>query len=283
MHVHTIKSGMCTVPGFRRVCRESFNAPREAYETLKRRGMDLVTVTDHDSIGAMEALGGHRDFFLSEEVSCLTPSGTEIHMSVFDIHERHHVQFQRRRSDVTSLLAYLSEQRLFFCINHVFSSLTGRRTAADFALFAEAFPAFESRNGHMPASSNRAAASLAGRLGKAPVAGSDSHTLRSLGLTYTEVPGARNKTEFLEGLRQGRGRSCGESGSYWKLTRVIAEIGLAMMREKAWTRVLLPTVPLVPAIMLVNYLCEFSFARKWARRLERTWLAPEAIPASEAA
>ena len=281
MHVHTIQSGMCTVPMLRHVCRESFNDPLEVYETLKRRGMDLVTVTDHDSIDAVEPLCWNRDFFLSEEVTCLTPSGTKFHMSVFDINPRQHMELQRRRDDLVSLIAYLREQRLFFSVNHAFSSLTGERTDADFALFEASFPAFETLNGHMLKSANMAAASLAGGLGKAPVAGSDSHTLRSLGLTYTEVPGARNKTEFLDGLRQGRGHVCGETGNYWKLTRVICEIGLGMMREKAWTRVLLPCVLAVPAVMLANHVQEFLFARRWKRRLEETWApAPWSRPAS---
>ena len=279
MHVHTIQSGMCTVPGLRHVCRESFNDPLAVYETLKRRGMDLVTVTDHDSIDAVEPLCWNRDFFLSEEVTCLAPSGTKFHMSVFDINPRQHVELQRRRDDLVSLIAWLREQKLFYSVNHAFSCLTGERSDADFALFEASFPSFETLNGHMLKSSNAAAASLAGRLGKAPIAGSDSHTLRSLGLTYTEVPGARSKTEFLNGLRQGRGRVCGESGNYWKLTRVICEIGLGMMRERAWARVLFPLVLALPVVMLANHVREFMFARRWKRRLEETWPAP-ASPSS---
>ena len=83
MHVHTIHSGMCTVPGMRLVCRESYNHPQALYETLKSQGMDLVTVTDHDSIDAVESLRSHSDFFLSEEVTCQLPTGTEIHVGVF--------------------------------------------------------------------------------------------------------------------------------------------------------------------------------------------------------
>ena len=67
---------MCTIPLLNKVCRECYNDPREVYETLKRRGMDLVTVTDHDSIDAVECLRRYPDFFLSEEVSCRTSSGT---------------------------------------------------------------------------------------------------------------------------------------------------------------------------------------------------------------
>ena len=56
LHVHTIHSGKCTVPGLSRFCLESYNEPRALYEVLKRRDMDLITVTDHDSIDAAEEL-----------------------------------------------------------------------------------------------------------------------------------------------------------------------------------------------------------------------------------
>jgi predicted metal-dependent phosphoesterase TrpH len=123
---------MCNIPGFHRFCRESYNDPEAVYRTLKRRGMDLVTVTDHDSIDAAEHLRHYPDFFLSEEVTCITPSGTEIHVGAYGIDERHHIELQRRRKDVPALAAYLHEQKILFSINHVFSSLTGRRTQVDF-------------------------------------------------------------------------------------------------------------------------------------------------------
>src|SRR5271168_1640585 len=141
LHVHTLHSGMCTVPVLKKICRESYNDPLHVYETLKRRGMDLVTVTDHDSIDAVEPLRRHPDFFLSEEVSCRMPSGTHLHMGVYGIEERDHIELQRRRDDMPSLLAYLDEQRLLFSINHVFSGLTGARKMDDFETFAARFPA----------------------------------------------------------------------------------------------------------------------------------------------
>ena len=72
LHVHTAHSGMCTVPLFTRICRESYTDPEILYATLKGRGMDLVTVTDHDSIGSTEALRRYPDFFASVEVTCTT-------------------------------------------------------------------------------------------------------------------------------------------------------------------------------------------------------------------
>src|SRR5580698_8798966 len=88
LHVHTWHSGMCTIPLLRRVCSESYNEPLAVYEKLKRIGMDLVTITDHDSIDAAEALRSRPDFFLSEEVTCTLPGGTELHIGIYDIPDR---------------------------------------------------------------------------------------------------------------------------------------------------------------------------------------------------
>src|SRR5271165_1117870 len=148
LHVHTVHSGMCNIPGLSGICLESYNEPVALYETLKRRGMDLVTVTDHDSIDAAESLRSKPDFFLSEEVTATMPDGTGIHVGVYGIHDRQHVELQARRPDFHSLIAYLNEQRLLFSINHAFSSLTGRRRDQDFSLFANHFPAVETLNGH---------------------------------------------------------------------------------------------------------------------------------------
>ena len=46
------------------------DAPEEAYELAKRRGMDFVTLTDHDVIdGAVELAAAHEDAFVSEELT----------------------------------------------------------------------------------------------------------------------------------------------------------------------------------------------------------------------
>src|SRR5262249_36917991 len=154
---------------------------------LKRKGMDLVTLTDHDSIEGAERLRRYPDFFVSEEVTCTMPSGTQAHVAVYNLSERQHIEIQRRRNDLFSLLAYLSEARLFFGVNHVFSSLTGRRELEDFHWFEEYFPAFEVLNGQMPPLHNERARERAELYGKAAVGGSDAHALASVGTAYTEV------------------------------------------------------------------------------------------------
>src|SRR5215472_13394093 len=124
LHVHTIHSGMCSVPLVNLFCRESYNDPLEVYQLLKQRGMNLVTVTDHDSIDAVERLRSYPDFFLSEEVSCTMSSGTHLHVGVYGITERDHIELARRANDFPSFLAYCDERRLLFTVNHAFSALT---------------------------------------------------------------------------------------------------------------------------------------------------------------
>jgi predicted metal-dependent phosphoesterase TrpH len=267
LHVHTIHSGMCTVPVARNFCRESYNDPTAVYEKLKRSGMDLVTITDHDSIDASEALRRHGDFFLSEEATCRMPSGREVHIGIYDITERQHIEIQRRRDDFYSLLGYLNEQRLLFSVNHLLSGLTGRRDQSDYIWFESVFPCFETLNGAMPARSNHLAGELAAHMGKSPMGGSDAHTMRGVGSAFTDVPGARNKAEYLQAVREGQGIVRGESGSFSKLTHDVWSICGGMMGERRWTSMFLPLLAAVPAVILVNCWMEASFADKWFGRI----------------
>jgi len=261
---------MCDFPGLGGICRESYNDPLALYAHLKRLGMDLVTVTDHDSIDAAETLRGLPDFFLSEEVSCVLPGRTRLHVGVYDLGERHHVELQRRRDDLPRFLAYLREQGLFFGVNHPLSRLTGRRDAGDFEWFEGEFPAFEILNGHMPDASNRRARALAAAFNKTGLGGSDAHTILSAGTAFTEVAGALSKQEFLKGLRHGRGRVRGASGTYWKLTRDVLIIAANMMRENPLAGLLTPLVLAVPLVTFANCVLEVNFSRHWAER----WTAP---------
>lgn len=269
LHVHTRHSGMCDIPLLRAICRESYNEPLAVYERLKRRGMDLVTITDHDSIDSVETLRGRPDFFLSEEVTCVLPSGTSLHVGVYDIDERAHVEIQRRRADFEALIAWLGERGLFYSANHIFSSLTGRRDAADFALFESAFPALETHNGQMLPHANRSAAALADFAGRAEVGGSDAHVMASVGCAWTVVPGARSRREYLDGLRHGFGKVRGQTGGFCRLTRDVLSIAGSMMHECPWTVPLAPLAALIPVVILGNYARESVFARWWMARYVR--------------
>jgi predicted metal-dependent phosphoesterase TrpH len=269
LHLHSTASGMSTTPGLSRICRESYNNPADVYARCKQLGMSVVTVTDHDSIDAAEVLRQHPDFFLSEEVTVRMPSQTEIHLGVYGITERDHLEVQQRRTDFISLLMYLTERKIFFGVNHVFSGLTGHREEEDFNWFASHVPALETRNGQMCAEANRGAENLAARFGKVGTAGSDSHTLAGIAQTYTEVPGAKTVDEFLSGLRAGRGVVRGDHGSYGKLTADVYRVVRAVFAEQPWMLAALPLTSVIPFITAAHWFNEIRFCKKWIGCLEK--------------
>jgi predicted metal-dependent phosphoesterase TrpH len=277
LHVHSTASGMCDAPLLNRLCRESYNQPDEVYARCKQLGMSIVTLTDHDSIDAAEGLRRHRDFFVSEEVTCRMPSGTLVHIGAYNLSDRHHTEIQNRRNNFVSLLMYLTEQKIFFSVNHMFSGLTGKRDAEDFHWFASYAPAFEIRNGQMWRPANRQAQKLAKRLRKIGIGGSDSHTIAGVGLTYTDVRGSKTVDEFFAGLRARRGRARGSEGTYSKLTADVYRIGAAMFQERPATLAILPLGVLVPAFTAAHWAKEVLFCKKWQKYFADAQRAPRML------
>ena len=48
---------------------ECATPPQEVYELAKRRGMDFVTITDHDTIAGVLEIADRPDAFISEELT----------------------------------------------------------------------------------------------------------------------------------------------------------------------------------------------------------------------
>src|SRR5690349_16612303 len=78
MHVHTCFSRYNDNIAFLGA-RDCYSTPQQVYATAKARGMDLVAITDHDSIdGALalvDATHNAPDVIVGEEVSCWYPDG----------------------------------------------------------------------------------------------------------------------------------------------------------------------------------------------------------------
>ncbi len=101
---------------------------------------------------------------------------------------------------------------------------------------------------------------------RAEVGGSDAHAMASVGCAWTVVPGARNRQEYLQGLRRGMGRVRGETGGYRKLMRDVFAIGREMVRENPATLPIAALGWMVPFIILHNSIKEAIFARWWMAR-----------------
>jgi predicted metal-dependent phosphoesterase TrpH len=231
LHLHSYHSGHAGHLRFLRA-RDCYSDPDAVYAAAKARGMDLVTITDHDSVdGCLEFLDRHPgadDFFISEEVECRVPGvDLKVHIGVYGISERIHRDIQPLRRNVFDAVAYLRSEGVFYALNHLFFFFKGQLPLDEYlGLARRLFPAFEVRNGTMLAAHNELAEAIVGRWSASSpgpltaIGGSDSHTLRGIGTTYTEAPGS-TRDEFLQSLRAGRARACGRHGSTWREAREI--------------------------------------------------------------
>jgi hypothetical protein len=243
--------------------------------------MDLVTLTDHNAIDGALDIAHLPGTFVSEELTVHLPGGRQLHLGVYDIDETQHEALTRRQHDAEAVFAYLAEQAVPFCLNHPFSALTGRRESEDYGRVLQCTPLMEVRNGTLPPCQNRRSRRLARQRSMAGVAGSDSHTLRGVGLTFTEVPGARTREEFLDGLRRGYTLPKGRSGGYARVTAEVTEFFRAGYVEAfrragesprrglvlAALLAVAPLLPLIPLVTGVLQLEERLFAARWGRAL----------------
>jgi predicted metal-dependent phosphoesterase TrpH len=238
LHVHSHASTQSGSMKFLR-SRDCYSHPADVYRTAKARGMDVVTITDHDSIaGCLEFLSGNpgvTDFFVSEEVSCRFPGADiEVHLGVYGMTERLHRELQPLRRDVFEVAAALREAGVFFSLNHLLHFYRRQVPLARYLRLLAEVPALEARNGAMLRAHNELIERIAAQLrsglplrlreGTVPaaagpigmVAGSDAHTLRRIGSTWTAVP-ADGVEGFLAGLAAGWSHAGGLHGSTWSV------------------------------------------------------------------
>jgi hypothetical protein len=141
----------------------------------------------------------------------------KVHLNVFGLSAAQHAEVQRLRHDLRELMPYLRQQTLFTSLNHVASGINGPITAPHVAALLPWVHALEVINGSRLPVQNRTAQCLAAAAGKIGIAGSDSHTHRGIGGTWTEVPEARTRDEFIRGLFDGRVRVGGRMGSVFTM------------------------------------------------------------------
>ncbi len=227
LHVHTRHSRVNNDLAFLH-SRDCYSRPSDVYRVAKARGMDLVAITDHDSIdGCLELLDARPDapdVIVGEEISCRMPRGNiEVHLAAYGMTESLHRDLQPLRANVFEVIARLREANVFFALNHLLHFYRGQVPLADYLRLLDEVPAIEARNGTMLRAHNEllehlvtaeggplSAQQPARRL--AVVAGSDAHTLRRIGRTWTEAPGA-SRDEYLASVAAGSGRPCGAHGS----------------------------------------------------------------------
>jgi predicted metal-dependent phosphoesterase TrpH len=232
-HVHTCYSGFTSLYPLRAVMRESYNRPAGVYRRAKARGMDLVAITDHDTIAGALTIADRPDVIVGCEVTATFPEdGVKVHLNVLDITEAQFGEIDRLRSDIRQLLPYLRRHGIFTSLNHVASRVNGHVTAAHVGWLMPWIDALEVRNGSRLPSQNRTASALAVANRKVGVGGSDSHTRRGIGRTWVEAPRASTKAEFMRELRAGRVEVQGRHGNYFTMASDILRLASSFYADR---------------------------------------------------
>jgi glycosyltransferase involved in cell wall biosynthesis/predicted metal-dependent phosphoesterase TrpH len=221
MHCHSTASQLSRLGVQRSLgLPECATPPEEVYELAKRRGMDFVTITDHDTIAGCLELEDRPDCFLSEELTARFAGEPQaVHVLCYGITPGDHEWLQASSGDVEACAAYLHENGIACALAHPFFNVAAPLTRRHRRRLAELFPVWEVRNGSRASELNMPAAVYVDTRGGTGIGGSDDHAGVDVGRTYTEVPAAaRSPEEFLRQLRRGDAAAGGEQGSAAKWT-----------------------------------------------------------------
>jgi glycosyltransferase involved in cell wall biosynthesis/predicted metal-dependent phosphoesterase TrpH len=193
---------------------ECMTPPQEVYELAKRRGMDFVTITDHDTIDGCLEIADRADVFVSEELTAWFRGEPQaVHVLCWGIDAGHHEWLQAHADDVETAASYLHEHEIACALAHPFYAVEAPLTARHRRRLAELFPIWETRNGSRAPELNGPAVVYIETRGGTGVGGSDDHAGVDIGRTFTEAPAAATPAQFLAHVRTGRVEASGKQGS----------------------------------------------------------------------
>jgi glycosyltransferase involved in cell wall biosynthesis/predicted metal-dependent phosphoesterase TrpH len=193
---------------------ECATPPEEVYELAKRRGMDFVTITDHDTIDGCLQITDRDDVFLSEELTVWFRGEPQaVHLLCFGITPDDHARLQEQNRDLEACAEYLHSHEIACSLAHPFYAVEAPLTPAHRRQLAQQFPVWETRNGSRARELNMPAAIYIETHGGTGTGGSDDHAGVDIGRTFTETPPAATPEEFLHHIGEGRADARGEQGS----------------------------------------------------------------------
>jgi glycosyltransferase involved in cell wall biosynthesis/predicted metal-dependent phosphoesterase TrpH len=215
MHCHSSASQLSRLGVQRSLGLPECATPsEEVYELAKRRGMDFVTITDHDTIDGCLELADRPDCFVSEELTARFAGEPQaVHVLCYGITPGDHEWLQAHAGDLEACAAYLHENEIACALAHPFYNVDAPLTPRHRRRLAELFPIWEVRNGSRAAELNMPAAIYIETQGGTGIGGSDDHAGVDIGRTFTEVPVASTPEEFLDRMREGAAVAGGEQGS----------------------------------------------------------------------
>ena len=206
-------------------CPESFTEPLKIYERARARSMNMVTITDHNTINGSLEIAHLDNAFVSEEITTYFPEdGCKLHVLAYNITEEHHHEFQKIRENVYDLIVYLREQGIVHVLAHPLFAVNERLTPDHFEKSLLMFNVLE-LNGTRDEIQNSTLRSIVNSLnpekidflankhdiepyGNTPwvkglTGGSDDHSGINIARVYTEFVGVNSPQQMLQAVDKG--------------------------------------------------------------------------------
>ncbi len=236
---------------------ESFTEPLEIYRLAKARGMDFVTISDHDSIaGALDIAHLPGTFLASEETVTFPEDGCDLHILVLGVTEAQHRELQRLKRNLYDFRAFARNEGIVHVVAHPLFRVNDRLNLDHIEKILVLFRLFEGINGTrdprattlFDAVLSATTPALLDELAErhrltgdfdptkppryATTGGSDDHGGIYVATTWTETAFAGSAKEFLAQIGSGCCRPGGETGSSLKLARSFQTLAHDYYRAK---------------------------------------------------
>lgn len=256
LHVHSSHSNKPTYWAMRKFnCPESYTSPQHIYRTSRERGMDFVTITDHNSINGALEIAHLPGAFVSSEITAHFPeNGCKIHVVVLHIAETQFREIMELRKNVYEMVAYLHKERIAHFLAHPLYAQNDKLTLEIIEKSLLLFTSFEVKNGCRARRFNdftrrmvstlteESIARLAVKHSQQPyglipwrkgmVGGSDDHGGLFIARAHTTVFGATTVDTFIDAVKAGESRADGEDGGPLTMAHSLYGIAHSFYRER---------------------------------------------------
>jgi predicted metal-dependent phosphoesterase TrpH len=127
---------------------ECATPPQEVLELALARGMDFVTITDHDTIAGVLEIAHDPRVFISVELTCwFREEPQAVHVLVMGITVEQFLDLQNISDCVESVAEYLHDHEIACALAHPFYAVEAPLTPRHRRRLAQLFPVWEVRNG----------------------------------------------------------------------------------------------------------------------------------------
>ena len=256
LHVHSSHSNKPTYWAMRKFnVPESYTSPHYLYRTARERGMDFVTITDHNAISGALEIAHLPEAFISSEITAHFPeNGCKVHVVVLNISEAQFRTIMELRKDVYELVAYLHSQKIAHFLAHPLYAQNDKLNLEIIERSLLLFTTFEIKNGCRAHRFNGFTKRLVSSLSEAVierlsnkydlqpygatpwikgiVGGSDDHGGLFIARAHTTVYDTPTIDCYIDAIRSGDSWADGEDGGPLTMAHSLYGIAHSFYRER---------------------------------------------------